>query len=318
MSSTPPGERPRLSGSEANETGGSEPNETSAASGTESVPPAERSGPRSMGLGPASRKPVVRTTPFLGTLPPDDAPRVLDIRNVGKRFGDKVVLENVTFHLPIGEFLCLCGPNGAGKSTLLKAILGLIHPDTGTITISGLPVEKGRSKVGYVPQRKAFDRDFPASPIEVIVANLRGRWPLRIRDDERELAMAMLERTGATDIANSRMRDLSGGETQRVFLARALATKPELLILDEPTAGVDVGGRAAIIDLMAEISASDSIAAILVTHNLQAIARCAERVVYLEKTVKAWGLWSELSSERELTAIQITSGDHQAIQLDGD
>jgi ABC-type Mn2+/Zn2+ transport system ATPase subunit len=281
-------------------------------------PPEGSLPPRSMGLGPASRKPIERDTPFRGTLPPEDAPRVLDIRHVGKRFGEKVVLDDVTFHVPIGEFLCLCGPNGAGKSTLLKIILGLVHPDTGTISIAGLPIEKGRSKIGYVPQRKAFDRDFPASPLEVVVANVRGRWPLRITPDEHDLAMAMLTRTGAAKVAGSQMRDLSGGETQRVFLARALATKPDLLILDEPTAGVDVGGRAAIIDLMAEISASDSIAAILVTHNLQAIARCAERVVYLEKSVKAWGLWSELSEERELTAIQIASGDHSAMQMDSD
>jgi ABC-type Mn2+/Zn2+ transport system ATPase subunit len=243
---------------------------------------------------------------------------VLDIVGVSKSFGEKSVLEDVTFHVPIGEFLCLCGPNGAGKSTLLKAILGLIQPDVGTITISGLPIEVGRSKIGYVPQRKAFDRDFPASPIEVIVANLRGRWPLRITPSEREIAMSMLTRTGAAKIANAQMRDLSGGETQRVFLARALSTRPDLLILDEPTAGVDVGGRAAIVDLMAEISASDSIAAILVTHNLQAVARCAERVVYLERTVKAWGLWSELSDESDLSAIQIGAGDHRALHMDSD
>ncbi len=273
--------------------------------------------PRSLALGPASRKPA-RTTPFFGTLPDEAAPRVLDIRGVSKRFDQKVVLEDVSFHVPVGEFLCLCGPNGAGKSTLLKMILGLLVPDAGTITIAGLPVVKGRSKIGYVPQRKAFDRDFPASPIEVIVANVRGRWPLRITAEERDLAMAMLERTGAAKIANAQMRDLSGGETQRVFLARALATKPDLLILDEPTAGVDVGGRAAIVDLMAEISGSSSIAAVLVTHNLSAIARCAERVVYLERSVKAWGLWSELSGESELTAIQVVSGDHRAMQMDGD
>jgi ABC-type Mn2+/Zn2+ transport system ATPase subunit len=251
-------------------------------------------------------------------MPPDEAPRVLDIRAVHKRFGDKVVLDDVTFHVPVGEFLCLCGPNGAGKSTLLKVILGLLTADTGSVTIAGMPIERGRSRIGYVPQRKAFDRDFPATPVEVIVANVRGRWPLRITASERELAMAMLERTGAAKLANAQMRDLSGGETQRVFLARALATKPELLVLDEPTAGVDVGGRASIVDLMAEISASDSIAAILVTHNLQAIARCAERVVYLERTVKAWGLWSELSAEQELSAIQIASGDHRTLQMDGD
>jgi ABC-type Mn2+/Zn2+ transport system ATPase subunit len=228
------------------------------------------------------------------------------------------VIEDVTFHVPRGEFLCLCGPNGAGKSTLLKAILGLVKPDAGQILIAGKEPDKARDKVGYVPQRKGFDRDFPASPVEVIVANVRGRWPLRITPEERAIAMKVLERTGAAKLANAQMRDLSGGETQRVFLARALATDPALLILDEPTAGVDVGGRAAIIDLMAEISASETITAVLVTHNLQAIARCAERVIYLERTVKAWGLWTELSAERELSAIQITAGDHRASTMDGD
>jgi ABC-type Mn2+/Zn2+ transport system ATPase subunit len=268
------------------------------------------------GLGPASRKAVDRPTPYMGTLPEPAAPRVLEVDGVSKRFGDRVVLENVTFHVPVGEFLCLCGPNGAGKSTLLKVILGLVEPDAGTIKIAGLPADKGRRKIGYVPQRKAFDRDFPATPIEVIVANLHGRWPLRIAKEDRDHAMSMLEKTGATKLANAQMRDLSGGETQRVFLARALATRPELLILDEPTAGVDVGGRAAIVDLMAEISDSDVIAAILVTHNLQAVARCAERVLYLERTVKAWGLWSELSRDRDLSAI--ASGDHRQMTMDGD
>jgi ABC-type Mn2+/Zn2+ transport system ATPase subunit len=283
------------------------------ASAKSSVPPPSR------GLGPASRvprRPV--NVPFIGTLPPDDAPRVLEVIGVTKRFGEKLVLDDVTFHVPVGEFLCLCGPNGAGKSTLLKVILGLVVPDKGQVRIAGLPAREGRSKIGYVPQRKAFDRDFPATPLEVIVANVRGRWPLRITNAERELAMSMLAKTGAASLANAQMRDLSGGETQRVFLARALSTKPDLLILDEPTAGVDVGGRAAIIDLMAEISASDSIAAILVTHNLQAVARCAERVVYLERTVKAWGLWSELSGDQDLSAIQIASGDHRALAMDGD
>lgn len=254
---------------------------------------------------------------FQGTRPPEDAPRVLDVRHVNVLLGGKKILEDVTFHVPVGEFLCLSGPNGAGKSTLLKAILGLIVPQSGTITISGLDPEQGRKRVGYVPQRKSFDRDFPATPLEVVVANIRGKWPLRISPDERDVAMTALKRVGAEKLAVAQMKDLSGGETQRVFLARALSIKPDLLILDEPTAGVDVGGRAAIIDLMAEISASETIAAVLVTHNLQAIARCAERVLYLERQVRAWGLWSELSRERELSAIHI-AGDHRAIEMDTD
>jgi ABC-type Mn2+/Zn2+ transport system ATPase subunit len=254
---------------------------------------------------------------FRGTVPDPRAPRVLDVKHLTIAFGDKVVVEDVSFYVPVGEFLCLSGPNGAGKSTLLKAILGIIKPTSGTIRICGQDAEAGRKKVGYVPQRKGFDRDFPATPVEVVVAQLRGRWPLRIGDEEREIAMDALRRAGAEKLAGSQMRDLSGGETQRVFLARALSTKPELLILDEPTAGVDVGGRAAIVELMAEISASETIAAVLVTHNIQAIARCAERVLYLERRVRAWGLWSELSRERELSAIHI-AGDHKTIELDGD
>ena len=254
---------------------------------------------------------------YFGTLPPEDAPRVLEVRDVNVSFGERTVLEDVSFHVPVGEFLCLCGPNGAGKSTLLKIILGLVEPDSGQVLIEGGEAAKNRSKVGYVPQRKGFDRDFPATPIEVVAANLRGRWPLHVSRSEREQAMEALTRTGAKKLANAQMKDLSGGETQRVYLARALVTKPNLIILDEPTAGVDVGGRAAIVDLMAEISASETIAAVLVTHNLQAIARCAERVLYLDKKVRAWGLWSELARERELAAIQ--AGDHpDRMSMDGD
>jgi ABC-type Mn2+/Zn2+ transport system ATPase subunit len=253
----------------------------------------------------------------LGTLPPEDAPRVLEVTDVSVSYGPRKVLEEVTFFVPVGEFLCLCGPNGAGKSTLLKVILGLIEPDSGSVIINNLAAAKARSKVGYVPQRKSFDRDFPATPMELVVANLRGTWPVGITKAEREQAMEALKRTGAAKLAGAQMKDLSGGETQRVYIARALVTKPNLIIFDEPTAGVDVGGRAAIVDLMAEISASETLAAVLVTHNLQAIARCAERVIYLDKKVRAWGLWSELAAERELAAIQ--AGDHpDRTTMDGD
>jgi ABC-type multidrug transport system fused ATPase/permease subunit len=115
--------------------------------------------PRNVGLGPASRAPS-RTTPFFGALPPADAPRVLDVRGVTKRFERRVVLEDVTFYVPVGEFLCLCGPNGAGKTTLLKMILGLLPPDAGTITVAGQAVAKGRSKIPRLAARG--DRREPA------------------------------------------------------------------------------------------------------------------------------------------------------------
>ena len=147
---------------------------------------------------------------FRGTLPLPEQPHVLDVDDVTIELGGKRVIDRVSFWVPVGEFLCLCGPNGAGKSTLLKAILGLLAPSSGSIRIGGAEPRAGRSKVGYVPQRKSFDRDFPASPVEVIAANLRGRWPLRVRDDERAIALSVLERTGAAKLADAQMRDLSG------------------------------------------------------------------------------------------------------------
>lgn len=248
----------------------------------------------------------------LGTTPPLTDDCVLHLVDVTKTFGGRRVLDRVTLHVPIGEFLCLCGPNGAGKSTLLKIILGLLKPDSGEVRVVGETPKLGRRRIGYVPQRKGFERDFPATPLEVVVAALRGAWPLFIRADEREKAMAALERTGAARLANSQIANLSGGETQRVFLARALVTEPALLVLDEPTAGVDVMGRAAIIDLLAEISSSEHLAAILVTHNLLAVERCAERVVYLEHRVRAWGTFAELTRASHLKAIQAS------VDSDGD
>lgn len=240
----------------------------------------------------------------LGTTPPLTDDCVLHLSEVTKVFGNRRVLDRVSLHVPAGEFLCLCGPNGAGKSTLLKIVLGLLKPDSGEVRVVSEVPKVGRRRIGYVPQRKGFERDFPATPLELVVAALRGAWPLFIREAEREKAMAALRRTGAEKLANAQIANLSGGETQRVFLARALVTEPALLILDEPTAGVDVMGRAAIIDLLAEISRAQHLAAVLVTHNLLAVERCAQRVVYLEHRVRAWGTFAELTRASHLKAIQ--------------
>jgi ABC-type Mn2+/Zn2+ transport system ATPase subunit len=161
---------------------------------------------------------------------------------------------------------------------------------------------------------------FPARAVDLIVANLRGSWPARIRDDEREQAREVLKHVGGERLLDKDLSGLSGGETQRVFLARALVTKPALVMLDEPTAGVDVKGRAEFLDLLAEISASDELAAILVTHNIAAVARCAERGVYIDAgKVVAWGLPDELLGNKSLVAIsQATSGDHYAAPPDED
>ena len=209
------------------------------------------------------------------TRPDPSLTHVLDVDRVTIAIRGKTIVSNISFWIPKGEFVCLCGPNGAGKSTLLKSILGLIPLTSGTISIGGQSVAAGHHKIGYVPQRKAFDRDFPARAVDLIVAALRGRWPAKVLPAERERARAVLAKIGGERLLDKSLSGLSGGETQRVFLARALITDPSLIILDEPTAGVDARGRAELLELMTTISRSDELAAILVTHNLAAVAQTA-------------------------------------------
>ncbi len=247
------------------------------------------------------------TQPVRGELP-----SVLEAKHVGVTLGGRPILHDVTFWIPKGEFVCLSGPNGAGKSTFLKAVLGLVPTSSGTIEVLGKPANEGRRAIGYVPQRKGFDRSFPARAVDLIVAAIRGRWPLLIRRAERERALEVLKRVGGEHLIDAPLAQLSGGEMQRVFLARALVNDPVLLILDEPTAGVDAKGRAELLDLLAEVSASDELAAILVTHNIAAVARTAERVVYLQDgRVVAWGLPHEILGRRSYEALRAGSDPDQ-------
>ncbi|MGE0403642.1 MAG: metal ABC transporter ATP-binding protein [Kofleriaceae bacterium] len=247
------------------------------------------------------------------TRPDPSLVHVLDVEGVSIEIRGRTIIDDVSFWIPKGEFVCLCGPNGAGKSTLLKAILGLLPVAAGRIRIGGQTVDEAHHKIGYVPQRKGFDRDFPARAVDLIVAALRGKWPVRIREDEREKAKAVLDKIGGRRLLDKPLAGLSGGETQRVFLARALITDPSLVILDEPTAGVDARGRAELLELMMTISRSDELAAILVTHNLAAVAQTAERIVYIEAgKLLCWGLPGELLGQSSLTALAFQARDHHA------
>ena len=213
----------------------------------------------------------------------------LAARGVAVGLDGRAVLEDVSFDVARGEFCCLCGPNGGGKTTFLKAALGLVPVAKGAIEVLGQPPGAGRGRVGYLPQAKAFNAGFPARAVDVILANRRGSWPLRAPGAEREVARAALARVGGERLIDSPLRGLSGGEMQRVFLARAIVTDPEVLLLDEPTAGVDARGRAEFLDLLASLAARDDLAAVLVTHSETAVRRLADRVVYLDQRVRAWG-----------------------------
>ena len=203
--------------------------------------------------------------------------------------GARRVLDGVSLSIRTGEFVCLVGPNGGGKTTFLKVALGLLAPDAGSVEVLGGPPERARRRVGYLPQRKAFVRDFPATSAELVLANRSGSWPLRIGREDREAARAALARVGGEHLLDRPLSSLSGGETQRVFLARALVIEPELLLLDEPTAGVDAKGREEFLELLAGVAAREDLTAVLVTHHLAAVRQLADRVAYLDGRLLAWG-----------------------------
>jgi ABC-type Mn2+/Zn2+ transport system ATPase subunit len=225
--------------------------------------------------------------------------------------GGRLILEDVTFDVARGEFACLCGPNGGGKTTFLKAALGLVPLSAGAIEVLGAQPGVAASAVGYLPQAKSFNSAFPAQVVDVIVANRRGAWPLRVKAAEREAARAALARVGGETLLDARLRGLSAGELQRVYLARALVNEPALLLLDEPTAGVDARGRTEFLDLLAGVAARGELAAVLVTHNAAAVRRLAKRVVYLDGRVRAWGAPGEVL-DRDWDRAAFSGHDHES------
>ncbi|WP_027881609.1 metal ABC transporter ATP-binding protein [Meiothermus rufus] len=214
------------------------------------------------------------------------------------RFGEFQALEEVSLEVPQGAFVAIVGPNGAGKSTLLKALLG-ISPGalrdaptrvSGTVRVWGRPPEQVPADwVGYVPQVKSFDHSFPALALEVVVSGLRRGWPFRLTPQERAKAQAMLEQVGAGHLAYRRLGRLSGGELQRVYLARSLIRQPRLLLLDEPATGVDVLGEADLYRYLEAYQRRSGATVLMITHDWEAAQHHASAVLLLNRRVIAYG-----------------------------
>ncbi len=195
-------------------------------------------------------------------------------------------LTDVCLDVHEGEFLGVIGPNGGGKSTLLKAILGLEPISSGHISIYGGADGKNRELIGYVPQFSLVDRAFPITVQEVVMTALMkgGLHPFfKYTSSHKEKAMTQLQRVGIAELAERQISELSGGEFQRLMIARALAAEPKILLLDEPTASVDPASRAKIFELLAELNRIMTI--VLVTHDLMAVASQVSDLACLNGTL---------------------------------
>lgn len=231
-------------------------------------------------------------------------PIAVEAQHVSVTFGDFVALSDVSFAIPESAFAAVIGPNGAGKSTLLNVLLGLIMPVQGTVSVLGKsPKDLAGLRVAYVPQKKTFAQQFPATVMELVVSGMTGTWPWRISRDQRERSLEMMEKTGVRHLADQSVHRISGGELQRAFLARSLANSPDLLILDEPAAGMDLKGEAAMYHILCDYQAESKATVLMITHDWEG-ARChADLVLLLDRTVVDFGPSREVASEARLLSL---------------
>jgi len=213
---------------------------------------------------------------------------IIDIKHLFYRYEKDIVLEDINITIPNGSFLAIVGPNGSGKSTLLKLILGLLKLQKGEIFLFGQEINKFKDwqKIGYVSQKaNSFNTGFPATVFEVVASGLTKKLGLFtfFRKEHSQKVNDALEAVGMKGFSNRNIGELSGGQQQRVFIARALVSEPKLLILDEPTVGVDAENVSAFYRMLGDLNKSRSITLLLVTHDIGTISDKVTHVACINK-----------------------------------
>jgi ABC-type Mn2+/Zn2+ transport system ATPase subunit len=227
---------------------------------------------------------------------------LLKLRDVSLGYGNRPVLEHVNLELARGEFVALLGPNGAGKTTLLRGIVGLLAPMAGRIEYD---LDRRASPLGYVPQRETLDPAFPLTVFEVVLMGTYARLPAwrRAGAHQHRVARRALDLVGLPTLADQRFADLSGGQTQRVLIARALAAEPSLLVLDEPTAGIDADATAAIMGVLSRLNREEALTVLLVTHQVRVLQGVVNGVVWVQDGRAVRGGLEEMLARHAMAAV---------------
>jgi zinc transport system ATP-binding protein len=208
----------------------------------------------------------------------------ISIKDLSAGYGNELILKGISLELKENDFLAVIGPNGGGKTTLFRSILGLLRPMSGTVEVYGEPPVIGVRHIGYVPQRGVFDSNYPICAEEVVLMGLRVRKGLRpfYSKEEKEMAEIAMEYSEMLDFRDKRISDLSGGQLQRVFLARALAPKPKILLLDEPTSSLDPSMRDCTYDVLKKVN-KDGVAIMIITHDMTSISHDVKRLACMNR-----------------------------------
>lgn len=223
----------------------------------------------------------------------DHTKNIIELHNVCFSYTNEAVVKNVSLNIHKGDYVGIIGPNGGGKSTLLKIMLGLLKPQEGNVKLFGTDIQKFREwyKIGYVPQKTYVEINFPVTVEEVVAMGRygkRGLFHFTTQKDREEVTKA-LSQVDMTEHRKKQISDLSGGQQQRVFIARALATEPEVIFLDEPTVGVDVKTQKQFYALLRKLNSELDLTLVLVSHELDVVAHEATELGYINRTMEYYG-----------------------------
>ena len=234
----------------------------------------------------------------------NDHPFAVEVEHLTVSYNARPALLDVSVNIETDQLVGIIGPNGAGKSTFIKAVLGFVKPDLGTVRIDGIPAQKAKGRVAYVPQRGAVDWDFPITVREVA---LMGRyqqipWYATPGKEAWDAAMGALDMVRMADFAHRQIGELSGGQQQRVFMARALAQGSDILLLDEPFAGVDAATERAILEVLERAKKAGK-TLVVVHHDLSTAAEYFDKLLLIKQRLYAYGVPAALLQEDLLSQV---------------
>jgi len=246
----------------------------------------------------------------------------LEINGISLALGETEVLKDVDLRLSKGDFLGIVGPNGGGKTTILKIILGLQDPDRGEVKVFGKEPKKSRDRVSYVPQHTDFDSQFPINVWNVVLMGRVGKLGLKpfFSEEDKEIAKKALEKVEMGEYKERQISELSGGEQQRVLLARALTTRPDILLLDEPTASIDERIKTNIYKLLKKLNQKENTTIILVSHDVGFLSSYVEKLACLNRELIYHGdskLTHEMIEESYGCEIDVISHHHPDMEPRG-
>lgn len=244
----------------------------------------------------------------------------VSVNDLSVRYGEHDAVDRLRFAVPEGAMVSIVGPNGAGKSTTLKVLLGLVSPSHGEALLFGRePNRVPPDWIGYVPQVKTLDRSFPALSIELVLSGRKRRWPGPIGPADRRLAEEALARVGADHLAGRKIGSLSGGEMQRIYLARSLVGDPRLIFLDEPVTGVDTVGERDFYHLLDVCREEKNATIFIITHDWQVASYHSTHVLLLNRRQIGFGPPSDVLKEEKLRQAYGHLGHrHDALRTGGE